>query len=85
MEAFGNKVEFNTVHWTRQWDDGGDDHSYFFGKIILRKDQIVGIEEDNMAFHQHCFLCCNILLKTGDSVLVKESYTELAEMFKTIS
>lgn len=86
MTDRGDKIELTTIHYLNSYkEEGNRDTAYFFGNVILRKKEIIGIEEDVLGFHEHCFLLCNVLLKNGDSILVKENYYELSEMFNTFS
>ena len=85
MHDFGNKAEFTTLHYVNSWRDDERDTTYFFGRITIRKDAIYAIEEDVQAFNDHCMLCCNIFLKSGEVILVKENYYELTQWFSTVS
>lgn len=84
MEIIGNKAEFTTLHYVNSWDDDGRNTTYYFGKVVVRKDRIDAIEENVMAFHDHCVLCCDIILKSGETILVKENYYELVDWFGTV-
>ena len=86
MNDCNEKLELTTIHWVNIYnEDDTRDTQYFFGNILVKKSEIVAVEEAVREFHEHCFLCCNVYLRNGEVLLVKENYYELSAMYKTFS